>query len=128
MTDEQFEELGFIEDKRYHGLLGMCEMEEALWHMERMAIKGNTLIEKLRVYPENFVNSKRQSLLVGFCHLVYNEWVIPDYPNCEFIPSDKLIDRLNKRWGSNFSRAKRRWEMVEEYIKKRSEEEKERMP
>ena|SRR5215831_16639794 len=115
MTDnDKHERYGYLNNRRYSGLLGMTEMEEALWLMEMKSHRLNTTINKLRMCPEEFVAKDNLGLLVGFCQLVYRELMVPDYPNCEFIPGKRLIDIVNERWGTNFAYAKHKWEMSDE--------------
>lgn len=106
---------------KYSGLLGMTEMEEAVRYMVDEAEKHGYTISEVRFAPWGYIRpekegSSRYSCLIGFCQLVARGLTVPDYPNTEFIPSNELIDHLNKRWGTSYFYAKRKFEMVQEMI------------
>ncbi len=89
----------------FSSLLGMSEMEWTVKFMVEEAEKKNEVWTKMLWYPEQFVDPKKLSRLVGFCQLVARELMVPDYPNCVFIPSDKLVDIVNVRLGTDWPHA-----------------------
>ena len=94
-------------ERKYSCLMGNSEMETAVEVMEKIAAGRD--FGTLRVNPTHFVRPQdatpgRQpsGALIGFSLLVYHGWLEADYPNGDFVPSDALIDRLNKRWGTDY--------------------------
>ena len=111
-----------MSSSKYNGLLGMSEMETAMRVLEDKANELNTTIDTLRIRAAWFVDDKDSHKLIGFSQMCCRGWIIPDYPNSEFIPSRELIDRLNGRWGTSYTYPKTKVELLEEMFKAREQE------
>lgn len=97
-------------EKKYMGLMGMCEMEVAVAVMEKLAEKRGINIAQLGVTPNDFIQDCDKDepyftsmALSGFVQLVYNGWLAPSaLVHNRYMPRRDLIRRLNERWGTDY--------------------------
>ena len=126
-----------MRDPKYNGLMGMFEMEEAVRVMDEYAQSQGVSLAECSFSVRQFLppcdarkintGSSEIDAIVGLCHMLINEWMEADYPNNLFTPHKDLIQRLNKKWGTNYPDPVPHWKKITDSLPK-LEEKKDELP
>jgi hypothetical protein len=77
------------------GLMGMCEMENAVEYMVNKARDSKIPFSEIIVHPGD--DGIDDSVAIGFWHLLMHGWMESRYPNCSFSPNQDLQKRVVER-------------------------------
>ena len=88
-------------DKKYNGLMGMCEMECVVEFLVNKSERLNIPFGHCSISIYEAKKDNNNFLLVGLCHMCLSGHLISKYPNGVFWPSQRLIEVMrnhNECW------------------------------